>query len=161
MLYSQLGVKQSGVKSSFHYSIGDITCESDSVDEFTENALGQTIDLLKIMMNNYNDIEIEVYFHIYHKIEPGDKNVSISCGSGVELERVLDAIAKLDKVQDENAVIATTQHNYTTNVVVKDNTAIHGSNIGGRHKNATNLPEKTSSFWQGVWQNIVSNLIWY
>jgi len=161
-VYKLLGGKESDVSSCFLYDIGDINCSSDSFDEFTENAFGQDINLTHIRLNNFESKET---FHIYISISPKrayeDKNVSFTCDSRMELSQVLDKITELSETKDESTPTITTQNNYIDNVVIMDNATIHDSNIGGHKNRIIKQQDKKQNFWQRVWQNVISNLLWW
>ena len=119
-----LGIDEAEISSSFHYRIGEIICESNSFEEFTENAFGQKIVL--IVAKVYTQKQLNLYFSISAKYFLNVKNIYISCNSKSEIGTILDKIKEIDRAKKTRFYTFSTQ-----------------------------------SFWKGILQNIISNILWW
>jgi len=131
----------------FLYTIGEVTCNSESFNEFVENSFGQSINLIRM---NISIQEGETPFKIFICVTPKrkNKNISISCNNRINLNIVIDKITEIKS--DTLPVLIDTQNNYINSIVINDDAVVNNSNI----INQSHIEETNQYNKQGFWKKI-------
>ena len=162
-----LGLDNKKIKAKFQYDIGDITCTSDTLEEFKAESVGQQTDLVNMTLHIYDGDKSLYYISISKRYKSSPKNVYISSKSRQVLSKLLDCIEqakeKYSSHGSEQQIIE--QHIHGDQISITGS-QISGSNIGGR-QNTINAKddkkEKTTlkAIVETIVANITSNAIWW
>lgn len=162
-----LGLDNKKIKAKFQYDIGDITCTSDTLEEFKAESVGQQTDLVNMTLHIYDGDKSLYYISISKRYKSSPKNVYISSKSRQVLSKLLDCIEqakeKYSSHGSEQQIIE--QHIHGDQISITGS-QISGSNIGGR-QNTINAQddkkEKTTlkAIVETIVANITSNAIWW
>lgn len=155
------------IKATFQYDIGQITCTSDSFEEFKSESIGQKTDLTDITIHIYDGDNSRYYISIRKRYESFPKNVYISCESRQMLSKLLDCVeqAKEKYFSQDNEQQIIEQHFHGNQISITDS-QVTNSNIGGE-SNTINVnddkKEKTTqrTIAETIIANITSNIIWW
>lgn len=159
---------------SFHilYNRGNISCSTDTYDEFIRDAYGLEIKVISISINDYKtDISFNIGYYISTDTTHFKSGVEISINSKninnistivPEIEKELLVMDKqtTDKQKEGTVQLPSIQVN------VGGDLHMAGSAIGTQNTTSTNTVKKDetsskSSWWTPVWQSITSNIIWW
>ena len=162
-----LGLDNKKIEAEFQYDIGDITCTSDTLEEFKAESVGQQTDLVNMTLHIYDGEKKLYYISISKRYKSSPKNVYISSKSRQVLSKLLDCIEqakeKYSSHGSEQQIIE--QHIHGDQISITGS-QISGSNIGGR-QNTINAQddkkEKTTlkAIVETIVANITSNAIWW
>lgn len=155
------------IEAKFQYDIGDITCTSDTLEEFKAESVGQQTDLVNMTLHIYDGDKSLYYISISKRYKSSQKNVYISSKSRQVLSKLLDCIEqakeKYSSHGSEQQIIE--QHIHGDQISITGS-QISGSNIGGS-KNTINAQDKGKENSAGkniiemIIANITSNTIWW
>lgn len=146
------------------FKMGDISCTCFSIEEFSEYAYGQKIDVhsYNISFNSNKGHKIIAYF-ILSSIK---EDATLYCDRKDSLIKISTALEEASKIRDTSATpvvqeIATYVHDESTHVTIGDNNTIENANIGANNTSNADKPAPKESFWKAVWQTIAANWIWF
>ena len=162
-----LGLDNKKIEAKFQYDIGDITCTSDTLEEFKAESVGQQTDLVNMTLHIYDGDKKLYYISISKRYKSSRKNVYISSKSRQVLSKLLDCIdqAKEKYFSQGNEQQIIEQNFYGDQISITDS-QISGSNIGGRHNTINEQggsKEKSTrkTIGEMIVANIASNAIWW
>lgn len=162
-----LGLDNKKIEAEFQYDIGQITCVSESFEEFRAESVGQQTDFVHITIQIF-DGDIKLYYiSVRSRYEYSPENVYISCDSRQMLSNLLDCFEQAKEKYffqgNEQQIIE--QHFHGDQISITDS-QITNSNIGGK-SNIINTndgkKEKTTkrTIIETIIANIASNAIWW
>ena len=154
------------------YNRGNISCSTDTYDEFIRDAYGLEIEVISIRINDYKtDISFNIGYYISTdttrvkrcvEISINSKNINNISTIVPEIEKELLVMNKpsTDKQKEGTVQLPSIQVN------VGGDLHMAGSAIGTQNTTSTNTVKKDetsskSSWWTPVWQSITSNIIWW
>jgi hypothetical protein len=149
------------IDADFLFDISEISCSCEGISEFVENAYGQAgYKLAMFHLCAYSE-DKRVAFIL---VDPF-AGVTISTGSKVMLERVVNLIENttLEETEVNNPISVT----YVETQINNDGVIVNGDNniVANNHSEVEVEKEKKESgfkaFWNGVFQNVASNFLWY
>ena len=155
-----LGLDNKKIKAKFQYDIGDITCTSDTLEEFKAESVGQQTDLVNMTLHIYDGDKSLYYISISKRYKSSPKNVYISSKSRQVLSKLLDCIEqakeKYSSHGSEQQIIE--QHIHGDQISITGS-QISGSNIGGR-QNTINAQDdkKEKTTLKAIVETIVANI---
>ena len=162
-----LNLKNKKIEAEFQYSIGEITCTSDTFEEFKHESVGQQTDLVVITIRIKDGDDRLYYISIRTRHKFNLKNVYISCDSRQILSQLLDCIesAKVKYFSNDSGEKVIEQHIHGDQISITGS-QISGSNIGGRQNtiNTQDSPKEKSTvktIAEMIIANITSNAIWW
>lgn len=176
---------------NIQFDMGDITITKDDFNEFCKIAYGQEIDVTNISLSNYHHhtyVHIHPYNHqIEHlasiSISCEDIPTLTKMVSGIECR--LAANGELLRIKKQRQAKTTptttaniphtqmpqsTQSNITINVggdfnmsgsAIGDNNEVENKGNVTTTKKIEAKADGKSSFWEGVWQQVVANGVWW
>lgn len=146
------------------FKMGDISCTCFSIEEFSENAYGQKIDVhsYDISFNSKKGHKIIAYF-ILSSIK---EDATLYCDRKDSLIKIATALEESFKIKDTSTPPVFQEiHNYvhdeSTHVTIGDNNTIETANIGANNTLNADKPSPKESFWKPIWQTITANWIWF
>lgn len=174
------------MKFSIQFKMGEISITVEDYNEFCKVAYGQVIDVIDIMLSNYRYstyVNIKPYNNNFQMIA----SISVLCDEISILRKMVEKIEEklvLNNVllQNQNTDILKGQSNpqsVSTStaaqviVNVSGNLNMNKSTIGNNNDIKNNdketdvvdkgiiTPKKGLGFWEGVWQQVVANWIWW
>lgn len=155
-----LNLKNKKIEANFQYSIGEITCTSDTFEEFKHESVGQQTDLVNITIQIGDGDDRLYYISIHIRHEFNLKNVYILCNSRQILSQLLDCIdaAKAKYFSNGSGEKVIEQHIHGDKISITGS-QISDSNIGGR-QNTINVQEgeKEKSIGKTIIEIIIDNI---
>ena len=153
------------------YNRGNISCSTDTYDEFIRDAYGLEIEVISIRIIDYKtDISFNIGYYISTdtthfksvvEISINSKNINNISTIVPEIEKELLVMDKqsTDKQKEGTVQLPSIQVN------VGGDLHMAGSAIGTQNTTSTNTVKKDetsskSSWWTPIWQNITANIIW-
>ena len=162
-----LGLDNKKIEAEFQYDIGDITCTSDTLEEFKAESVGQQTDLVNMTLHIYDGDESLYYISISKQYESSPKNVYISSKSRQVLSKLLDCIEQAkEKYFSQGATQQTTEQHIHGDLINITDSQITSSNIGGK-SNTININDATKAkttletIAETIVANVTSNAIWW
>ncbi len=162
-----LGLDDKKIEAKFQYDIGDITCTSDTIEEFKAESVGQQTDLVSMTLHIYDGDKSLYYISISKLYKSSPQNVYISSKSRQVLSKLLDCIEqakeKYSSHGSEKQIIEQHIHGDQFSIT---GSQISDSNIGGRQNtiNMQDSPKEKSTvktIAEMIIANITSNAIWW
>lgn len=162
-----LGLDDKKIEAKFRYDIGDITCTSDTIEEFKAESVGQQTDLVSMTLHIYDGDKSLYYISISKLYKSSPQNVYISSKSRQVLSKLLDCIEqakeKYSSHGSEKQIIEQHIHGDQFSIT---GSQISDSNIGGRQNtiNMQDSPKEKSTvktIAEMIIANITSNAIWW
>lgn len=145
------------------FFMGELHVDCDDEMEFKEHAFGQEISVYEYYLTGYTTDGLRIGCSVCRKCRE-EKNLSISCKDKHVLADIVSALRFAKENYDREH---TTVNNVNINV---ENSQVGAITVGDNNHIETKVEheveiksapaETEDSFWQGVWQTIVSNLVW-
>lgn len=162
-----LNLENKKIEANFQYSIGKITCTSDTFEEFKNESIGQQIRLVHMIIHVKSGNEQLYYITIDYRHKYNLENVYIACNSRNSLSQLLDCIeeAKVKYFPNGSGEKVIEQHIHGDQISITGS-QISGSNIGGKHNTINEQggsKEKSTrkTIGEMIVANIASNAIWW
>lgn len=145
----------------FLFTVAEITCSCNGIEEFIENAYGQVGYRLTQMAVTFS---VKEAGRVRISVEPNDC-VSISTTTKSMLEKIVNLLenTSLDETEANDPISVT----YIETQINNDGVIVHGNqnNVANNHSEIEIEQEQgdsgVKSFLSGILQNITSNFIWY
>lgn len=150
------------INSEFNFSISDIDCSCDGIEEFVENAYGQAnYDLTTMNLSVYSGDTRLAYIIVKY-----DNSINISTESKVMLEKIVSLLEST--VLDEAEVDAPISVTYIETQVNNDGILIQGNdNTVANDHSSVNISSskpiepKAKQWLNAIIQNLLANGVWY
>lgn len=146
------------------FEMGDISCTCSSIEEFSEHAYGQKINVYSydISFSSSEGNKSIAYFMLSNS----KKAATLCCDRKDSLIKICTALEEASKIKDTSATpvvqeITTYVHDESTHVTIGDNNTIENANIGANNTLNADKPSPKESFWKPIWQTIAANWIWF
>lgn len=148
------------------FKIGDISCSCESIEEFSEYAYGQSINVYSYDLVFYQNNSDNSHSRITHIIIKNSNKILIAyCDSMEILIKVCTALEDSMKSKQSDALIQSQINNYihdeSTHVTMGNHSTIQGVNIGKNNVMKTNASAPKESFWKSILQTITANWMWF
>ena len=148
------------------FTMGDIDCSCNSINEFKEHAYGQNISVYTYNVSFYqntNDEKIRTAFMILSDYK--EKQIKVCCDDKQTLIKICTALENSLSAQEEKQPILLQQTvnriDQSTNISIGDNNTIQDSNIGAGNQLQKEEHSEKDSFWNPIWQTLVANWMWF
>ena len=150
------------INSEFQFSLSDIYCVCNGIEEFVENAYGQTAYDLNTMNLSIRSENSRIAFIIVKF----DNSISVSTESKVMLEQIVTLLetTSLDETEANDPISVT----YVENQINNEGVLIQGNhNVVANDHSSVNvaLPKQTESkikqWANAILQNLLANWVWY
>lgn len=145
------------------FFMGELHVDCDNEDEFKEHAFGQEISMYEYYLTGYTTGGVRIGFGVGGK-RRNEKNLSIHCNDKHILADLVSALRVSKESYDREH---TTVQNVSINV---EHSQVGAITVGDNNHVQTSVEcdvpvqdepvEEAATFWQGVWQTIVSNSLW-
>ena len=149
------------IKSEILFDLCDINCSCKGIEEFVENAYGQTdYELVSLHISVYSEDKSIAYLSVN-----SFGRIRISTDSRGMLEKIVNLLenTSLDEAEANDPISVT----YIETQINNDGVIVHGNqnNVANNHSEIEIEQEKgdsgVKSFLSGILQNIASNFLWY
>lgn len=139
------------------FRMGDISCYCELIEEFSEHAYGQVIDVYSYNLSFYQNGSDKNRIPItYITINTTDKTLTVDCDNRKNLITICTA---LENSMNPNLSTSENQtqinnyiHDESTHITIGDNNSIQNTNIGKNNTVHTETPSPKKSFWKSVLQ---------
>lgn len=153
-------------KCRIGFHIGDIMCYCESIEEFSEHAYGQVIDVYLYNVSFYQNSSDNNRIKItYLTINTLKKTLTVDCDNRKNLIEICTALEDSMKSKQSNALIQSQINNYihdeSTHVTMGNHSTIQGVNIGKNNVMKTNASAPKESFWKSILQTLTANWMWF
>lgn len=153
-------------KVQISFKMGDISCTCFSIEEFSEHAYGQQIDVYSYDISFDSSKDHKSIAYVMLSSTNLKKVATLCCDRKDSLIKISTALEEASKIKDTSATpvvqeIATYVHDESTHVTIGDNNTIENANIGANNTSNADKPAPKESFWKAVWQTIAANWIWF
>ena len=160
---SKAGVDCDNYSFRASFFMGDLYVDCNDEMEFKEHTFGQEIRVYEYYLNAYPTDSPPIRFSVCRK-ERTEKNLSIECQD----KHTLADIVSIFRHEKENY---DREHTSSNNVNISiENSQVGAIAVGNNNHLKTNVEHEAETeqqvaqseltFWQGVWQTIISNTLW-
>ena len=150
------------INSEFSFSLSDIHCDCNGIEQFVENAYGQTnYDLTTMNLSIYSED-----FRIAFIIVKFDNSISISTESKVMLEQIVTLLeaTTLDETEVDDPISVTyieTQINNDGILIQGDNNTVANDHSSVNISSQKQVESKIKQWFYAILQNLLANGVWY
>lgn len=154
------------IECKIAFRIGDISCTCESIEEFSQHAYGQKIDIYMYNLNFYQSISknnsVSLVMFIIDSLQ---KILTVCCDSMEILIKICTVLEDSMKPEISNVLLQAEKiqyiHDESTHVTMGDRGTIQSANIGKNNMIKTKTPTSEESFWKSVLQTLIANWVWF